>query len=114
MLNWKLYFLMEIEKRIAINTAIEEKVVKDVIAHSLGCLLRSSEKSESMEITGFGTFYLVKRKVPKYIEQFSNKIEKLKVHLPSLVNESAIKNLVSRIKADEKVLIKLKERYGVE
>ena len=104
---------MEITKRIAINTAVEEKVVKEVIGHSLGCLLRSSENSESMEITGFGTFYLMRSKVPNYIKQFSKKIEKLKVNLPTLTSTWAIGERVKRITEYEEVLIKLKERYGV-
>lgn len=105
---------MEIEKRIAIDTAIEKEVVKKVIEHSLDCLLRSSEKNESLEITGFGNFYLKKNRIPAYAINLGRKIDKFKVHLTTLTNKSSIKNLEGRIEKSEKMLIGLKKKYGLE
>ena len=114
MLSWKYYLHMEISKRIAIDTAIDEGVVKTIIAHSLDSLLRSSRNSESMELTGFGNFYLKKSKIPYYIKNFGVKIEKLKVNLATLTNQGAIDKLRGQIEINERELIKLKKRYGLE
>jgi len=105
---------MEITKRIAIDTAIEEEIVKKVIHHSLDSLLRSSRNSESMEITGFGTFYLKKKRIPYYINNFEIKIEKLKVHLNTLFDKYAIEKLSKQIEHYENVLNEIKRKYEVE
>jgi len=105
---------MEITKRIAINTAIDEIIVKKVITHSLVGLLRKSGHCKSMEITGFGTFYLKKNRIHLYLINLGLKIEKFRVHLTTLTNKKAIDNLNMRIERSEEDLIEMKKRYGME
>ena len=105
---------MEITKRIAINRAVDQDVVEKVINHSLESLLRNSKECKSLEITGFGTFYFKEKGVANYIVRFEKKIEKLKVHLGTLSNKTAIENLSRKIERNEKELIELKRKYGME
>lgn len=105
---------MEITKRIAINTAIDKEAVEKVIDHSLKSLIEKSRNMSSLEITGWGTFYLKEKRIPHYIEKFEKKIEKLKVHLKELSAPHAISQLEGKIEWMEEELKRIKKRYGME
>ena len=104
----------DIIKRIAVDTAVDKDVVKKVINHSLGKLVKASRECSSMEMTGWGTFYFKEKKVKYYVKRWEKKIEERKKHLKSLNSEHAIKRLEKRICNEEESLRKLKKRYGLE
>lgn len=99
-------------KQIAVKTAVDTDIVQEVIEHSLSSLIQYSRNSSSLELTGWGTFYLRENKIPIYIENFEKLIEKKKQHLLTLKSEYAISQLEGKIEWMEKELIRIKEQYG--
>ena len=93
----------DVFKRIAINLALTQRDVEEVVNFSLDEAVKAAKDKDSVEISGWGTFYFKKLRIPHIIKSYENKLEELKL-------KNASDNVNMKMEVIENNLKLLRER----
>lgn len=94
-------------KRLVVETGFDEEIIKNIIDWSFSEAIIAMKTNDVIEISGFGKFYINKRKMKRYILSYKNYIEeylktgKLAKRLSLETAIITVKELIERYEDDQ-------------
>lgn len=99
-----------IQRRMSVDVAIEEEIIKKVITHCFGSAHDAFSNNDSIEISGFGKFIFNRNRAIKYKNKLESQIKYFTEVMSMNVSERKKDATEARLKALKKNLELLNKR----